>query len=258
MTLRSRLYHGSVVHSRLRPRAHRLSYRLFWMLLDLDELDKAAAQTRLFSHNRFNAFSIHDTDHGDGSEIPLREQVLHLLKSAGLNTTDLRIELLCMPRVLGYQFNPLSVYFCRRQDGSCEAIIYEVHNTFGERHTYLFRTKSEAPYIHSCAKDFYVSPFLDMDMSYSFHVVPPNGTVSVRIEGFDRNGPLIVASLAGHMGPLSDRALFASFFTCPLVTLKAIGTIHWNALLMLLKGFRLRPHPSKRSAPVSPSRRVAT
>src|SRR5690349_9418878 len=137
MSLRSCLYSGSVMHRRLRPRPHRLRFGVFWMLLDLDEIDSLADGLRLFSRNGFNLTSFHARDHGDGSDIPLRQQAERHLRSAGIEPDGGRIELFCMPRILGYGFNPLSVYFCHRADGTLGAILYEVHNTFGERHSYL-------------------------------------------------------------------------------------------------------------------------
>jgi len=138
--MNSTLYVGSVMHRRLRPRRHRLRYRVFWMLLDLDEIERLPRVLRLFSHNRFNAVSFHDADHGDGSATPLRAQVERHLAAAGIALGGGAIRLLCMPRILGYGFNPLSVYFCYQRSGLLAAILYEVHNTFGERHSYLIPT----------------------------------------------------------------------------------------------------------------------
>ena len=144
MSLRSTLYVGSVMHRRLRPRRHRLRYRVFWMLLDLDEIDRLPHIFRLFSRNRFNAVSFHDTDHGDGGATPLRAQVERHLAAAGIALDGGAIRLLCMPRIFGYGFNPLSVYFCYERNGLLAAILYEVHNTFGERHSYLIPTGKSA------------------------------------------------------------------------------------------------------------------
>src|SRR5580658_140903 len=175
MNLRSTLYAGIVTHRRLRPRPHRLRYRVFWMLLDLDEIGRLPRRLRLFSHNRFNALSFFDTDHGDGSGRPLRDQVEGHLRAAGLATDGGAIRLFCMPRIFGYGFNPLSVYFCHRRDGALVALLYEVRNTFGERHSYLIPVgaSDDAVIRQSCDKCFYVSPFLDMSLRYDFRVVPP-------------------------------------------------------------------------------------
>lgn len=243
MTLASSLYVGSVLHRRLRPRRHDLRYRVFWLLVDLAELDRLDARLKLFAHNRRNLFALHDRDYGDGSGRPLADQVGAHLQEAGIEA-DGRILLLTMPRVLGYAFNPLSVYFCHRDDGSLAAILYEVHNTFGERHSYLAPVGDQAsPVQQTSAKTFHVSPFLGMAMRYAFRVTPPGERVAVAIEGRDADGPVIAASLTGERREISDAALLRLVFSHPLLTVKVVAAIHWHALLMLLKGFGINPHP---------------
>jgi DUF1365 family protein len=251
MRLRSTLYAGSVTHRRVRPRPHRLRYRVFWMLLDLDEIEQLPRHLRLFSHNRFNAVSFFDADHGDGSGRPLRAQVEDHLKSARLATDGGPIRLFCMPRLFGYGFNPLSVYFCYQRDGSLAALLYEVHNTFRERHSYLIPVDRDAGVAGApgavieqhCRKGFYVSPFMDMDMSYAFRVAVPDQRVMVAIRAADNDGLLLSA--------VSDAALLRALATHPLLTLKVIGAIHWHALRLLLKGLKLRPRPRAPAAPVT-------
>lgn len=249
MTLSSCLYTGRVVHRRLLPRTHQLRYRVFWMLLDLNEIDGLSKRLRLFSRNRFNLTSFHDSDHGDGSGVPLLAQAQALLQGAGCQADQLTIKLLCMPRILGYGFNPLSVYFCYRVDASLEAIIYEVHNTFGERHSYVMPVRGAAAEIiaQHCPKEFYVSPFLGMDMSYDFRVRPPSAQVEVSIHGKAHDKTVIAASLSGTRHELTDGALIKAFAGHPLLTVKVIAGIHWHALRMILRGFRL--HTRKPVAP---------
>jgi DUF1365 family protein len=253
MTLRSALYVGSVMHRRLRPRPHRLRYRVFWMLLDLDEIERLPQCLRLFAHNRFNALSFHDADHGDGSGTPLREQVDRQLRAAGIETGGGPIRLLCMPRIFGYGFNPLSVYFCYRPDGLLAAVLYEVHNTFGERHGYLIRVEPDAGAVidQHCQKVFYVSPFMDMEMQYAFRVGVPDQRVSVAIDTSDKDGRVLTAALTGRRAALTDAALLRVLATHPAMTLKVIAAIHWQALRMLFEGFKLRPRPRPPSNPVT-------
>ena len=240
----SALYVGSVMHRRLAPRRHRLRYRAFWMLIDLDETAALDARLSLFSRNRFNLFSFHDTDHGDGKSASLRDYVDGLLAGQGIDCGGGRVALLCMPRILGYVFNPLSIYFCHRADGSLAALLYEVRNTFGEMHSYLLPVSGDAPMVHQhCAKEFYVSPFLDMDMTYDFRVAPPGERVSVVVAADDRRGAVLVASLSGERRALSDRVLAAIFVSLPLMTLKVMAAIHWEALKIWWKGMRLYPRP---------------
>jgi DUF1365 family protein len=253
MRLGSALYAGTVMHRRVRPRAHRLRYRVFWMLLDLDEIAALPHSLRLFSHNRFNAVSFFDKDHGDGSGRPLRAQVECHLRAAGIEPDGGPIRLLCMPRVFGYGFNPLSVYFCYQRDGSLAAILYEVHNTFGERHSYLIPVEHAAGAVidQRCQKLFYVSPFMDMAMSYAFRVAVPDQRISVAIQAADRDGLLLVAALSGERRTLNDVALLRVLAAFPLLTLKVVAAIHWHALRLLLKGFRLRRRPNPPDIPVT-------
>jgi len=249
MTTASCLYAGQVVHRRFTPRAHQLRYRVFWMLLDLNDIDNVSKRLRFFSRNRFNLTSFFDTDHGDGGSVTLLLQAQTLLRRAGCQTDQVAIKLLCMPRILGYGFNPLSVYFCFRLDGSLEAIIYEVHNTFGERHSYVMPVRGAMTEIieQHCSKAFYVSPFLGMDMSYGFRVRPPAAQIEVSVQGKEQNKTVIAASLSGTRQELTDRALIKAFASHPLLTMKVVAGIHWHALLMIVRGFRI--HARKSSAP---------
>jgi uncharacterized protein len=247
----SAFYAGTVMHQRLRPRRHRLRYRIFSLLLDLDELDGLAARLRLFSRNRFNLFSFHDHDFGDRGPKPLRAQIERHLAAAGIETPGGAIRLLTMPRVLGYAFNPLSVYFCYRRPDGLAAIVYEVSNTFGERHSYVIPVHGDGAIHQECAKRFFVSPFLDMDMNYLFRVVPPGRRVGIAISGRDAQGPVIVASLFAERAPLSDARLARAFVTYPLLTLKVIAGIHWEALRLWLKGARLRRRPPLPECPIT-------
>ena len=237
----SALYAGTVVHRRTAPRVHALRYRAFWLLLDLDELPALAGRLRLFAHNRAGLFSLYDRDHGDGSATPLRVQVERHLAAAGIDIDGGAIRLLCMPRTLGYGFNPLSVYFCHHRTGALAAILYEVHNTFGERHSYLIPVAPGSSVVRQrCDKRFFVSPFMDMDMRYEFRIVPPAGRVVVGIRAVAAGAAVITASLAAERRDLTDRNLLRAFLTNPALTTKVIAAIHWEALRLVLKGLRLR------------------
>lgn len=238
------LYVGRVMHRRLRPRGHRLCYRVFSLLLDLDAIDGLASRLKLFSRNRFNLFAFFDHDHGARTGEALRLQVEGHLRAAGLESDGGPIRLLTMPRILGYAFNPLSIYFCHRRNGALLAVLYEVSNTFGERHTYLFpATTTHEPIRQKCGKGFYVSPFLDMELTYDFRLVPPAERFSVSITASDAHGPILAAVHAADRRPLSDAALLRAFLTTPLLTLKVIAGIHWEALRIWLKGVGLRDRP---------------
>jgi DUF1365 family protein len=222
------------------------------LLLDLDEIDEIAAQLAVFSRNRFNLFSFYDADHGSGTG-RLRTHLEHHLAEAGIDIGGGSIRLLAMPRLLGYVFNPLSVFFCHRRDGSLAALLYEVHNTFGERHSYLIGVPSSGadPIKQQCNKRFHVSPFLAMNMRYDFTVVQPGRQTAIAVRGSDAAGTIIVATLSGTRRPLSDRQLLRVFATYPLATLKVTLGIHWEALRLWLKGIRLHEHPAPPDEPVT-------
>jgi DUF1365 family protein len=255
MITHSALYVGQVMHQRLRPRRHRLSYRLYMLLLDLDEVDACAARLRLFSRGSWNLFSFHDADHGAGTAEPLRAQVERHLHGAGLAGAGGAIRLLTMPRVLGFAFNPISVYFCYRADGELAATLYEVNNTFGQRHSYLLPVAvGTGPAIRqTVCKRFHVSPFMGMDMDYAFRVVPPAAApaLGLGIIGSDAAGAVITAVLTARRRELTDAALLRAFFAVPLVTLKVVAGIGWEALKLWLKGVRWRPRPAPPSEAIT-------
>jgi DUF1365 family protein len=231
-----------VVHQRFTPRRHRLRYRLAQMLFDLD----AMPALRLFSHNGFNLVSFHDRDHLDGSGDGLRTQVDRLLNAAGLRPDGGGIRLLCMPRILGHAFNPISVFFCHRRDGALMALLYEVNNTFGQRHVYLIPVEDAgaATIRQQCDKAFYVSPFMRMDMRYAFRVVPPGATTALVVHGDDADGRVLTASFVGRRRDLSDAALAGMVLRHGLLSLKVLGAIHWEAAKLWLKGLRIQPRPA--------------
>ena len=240
----SGLYPGLVVHQRLRPRRHRLRYRIFQVLLDLDELEGLDRRLRLFAHNRPALVGFHDRDHGPGDGQPLRPYLEAQLSRAGIDLDGGAIRLLCMPRVLGQVFNPLSLYFCHHRSGRLEAILYEVNNTFGERHSYLIPVEGAGEVVRqACDKGFYVSPFQEMAMRYKFTVRPPTDDLFVGIDSSDSEGPMLHATFTARRSELSDRAILKAFLGAPLLMLKVLAGIHVEALRTWLKGGRFHARP---------------
>lgn len=248
--LTSALYFGAVMHHRLIPFRHRFRYRVFSLWLDLDELTGPLKRLALLKHNRFALFSFHDRDHGprDGSD--LRPWVEARLAESGLDLSGGAIRLLCFPRLLGYVFNPLSVYFCYDRDETLRALVYEVKNTLGDQHSYTLevpanRNTGEA-IAQTCDKRFYVSPFIGMTSTYRFRVKEPGEHLSLLIRQSVPEGEQLVATLHGNRRPLTDAGLLAAFLRYPLMTVKVIGAIHWEALRLWLKGARYysRPRPA--------------
>ena len=234
------IYRGLVTHRRLRPKPHALRYRVFQLLLDLDKAPQV--RSRLFGYDRSALLSFRERDHGDGSGTPLRTQIARRLAAAGIEAGG-PVRVLCMPRVLGYVFNPLSIYFCHRPDGRLAAIVHEVTSTFGERHFYVLPAGAGPRVEQSCAKRLHVSPFMDMDLAYDFAIEPPDERVAVGIHVRDGEGLLLTAGFTGERRPFTDAELLKAWLAHPLLTLGVIAAIHWEALRLWLKGMRYRPRP---------------
>jgi uncharacterized protein len=236
------LYFGDVMHARLKPMGHRFSYRVMSLLIDLDRLDEADRQSLLFGVNRAALYSFHEADHGQRDGSSLRAHAQGCAAEHGIDLAGGKVLLLCYPRLLGFTFNPLSVYFCHRADGELALVIYEVRNTFGDIHCYVLPVKpgeiSAAGIRQQQDKQFYVSPFVEMAMRYHFRILPPGENVRLRILETDSEGPLLAATFNGRRRALTTAALLRSFAALPLVTLKIVAAIHWEALRLWLKGAR--------------------
>jgi uncharacterized protein len=241
------LYDGQVMHARMKPKAHRFTYQVYSLVIDIGRLNEAAEMSRFFSVGGFNLLSFRESDHGPGDGSPLLPYARSLLRDAGLAEIPARILLLCYPRVLGYTFNPIAVYFAYGADGQLIGMIYEVRNTFGEMHTYVAPVAdgelSEAGLRQQRSKLFYVSPFMDMAMTYRFRVRPPSGDVALRILETDATGPILSASFIGCHTNLTNRSVLAAFFRIPFMTLKVVGGIHWEAMKLWFKGVRFVSRP---------------
>jgi uncharacterized protein len=249
---RSALFLGTVMHRRVRPVEHRLSYRVFSLLVDLDELPALDRRLRLFSYNRPGLLSFHDRDHGPGDGTPLKPWVRRQLHAAGI-AADGAVRILCFPRVLGYVFNPLCVWFCHRADDTLAAVLYEVNNTFSQRHFYLIPAAAsrDGTVRQRCAKAFYVSPFMDMATDYEFRIRPPDLSVAISVRQTDAAGAVFYASHTARREPLTDRALIKAYLGHPLMTFKVIAGIHWEAFKLWRKGMRVRPRPPEPERSVS-------
>ena len=243
----ARLYVGEVMHRRFFPVRYRFAYRVFSLLLDIDRIDEAARATAVFSHNRFNLLSFHDADHGPRDGSPLRPWLDRTLARFGIDLEGGRVELLCFPRVLGYVFNPLSVWYCRHRDGSLRAVLLEVANTFGERHGYLLHENGQPmawPVRQARAKCFHVSPFVGMNADYRFRLGEPGARLEVGIRELEDHRPMLLAAQIGRAQPFTSPALLRALLGIPLLTLKVMVMIHWQALKIWLRGATFFPKPT--------------
>lgn len=256
---RSCIYRGEVLHHRLQPRQHRFTYKVTAWLLDLEELPRLHKTLRGFSWNRFNLIAFNESDYGDGSGFQLTEYLNKILQKEGFEKPH-RISLLCYPRYLGYVFNPLSTYFCYDQQDNVFAIVYEVSNTFGERHSYILAANKQIDadqgietnqtrftINQAIEKTFYVSPFNPESGQYQFQIVPPDEHVSIAITQSDDQGNLMQANFNGKQVQLRAFTPVYEFMKAPLMTLKVIVAIHWEAARLWLKGLRpyTRPKTTK-------------
>jgi uncharacterized protein len=242
------LYRADVMHARLKPFGHRFNYKVFNILIDIADLNAATKQATLFSVNRFNLLSFYEGDHTGNDAEKLKTYIDNLLLDAGLSEPPSRVLLLCYPRVLGFVFNPISVYFCYGQNETLIACIYEVRNTFGQRHTYVAKVEagelSDAGLRQTRTKLFHVSPFVGMEAAYDFRVLPPGEKVRVRILETENGEPLLSATIIGNQKPLNSIGILTECIRAPLMTLKVVAGIHYEALKLWLKGARYHSIPA--------------
>ena len=241
-----RLLVGEVMHRRFFPVRYRFAYRVFGLLLDLDRIGETARGLRWFSHNRFNLLSFHDRDHGAGDGTPLRDWLLAQIARLGLDLDLGRVEIQCMPRVLGYGFNPMTPWYCYAPGGDLVAILCEVHNTFGERHGYLLHDEGRPlawPVRQSRAKCFHVSPFVGMQADYRFRFTEAGDERGIVIHEYEGDRLMLIATQRGTLRPLTDGNLLRSAATIPFLTLKVVVMIHWHALKIWLGGATFFPKP---------------
>ena len=250
------VYAGHVMHMRLRPRAHRFRYGVYTFLLDLDRLAETDARLRLFAVDRRAPFAHWNRDHGPRDGSPLRPWVEARLAEHGRPRPH-AIRLLAMPRVLGFAFNPLSVYFCEDAEGRLESLVYEVKNTFGDQVAYVVDASGEGVRRHRQGKAMFVSPFIGMDQTYRFDVAEPGARLALRIKQGDAEGDLLIATQSGARRTLSDRTLAGLLLSRPFNTFKVIAGIHWEALRLALKRAPFRRYPGAEAAHAPPHQEAA-
>lgn len=245
------LYIGAVVHRRMQPVTHKLRYSVFAVLFECDRLESLGQRLRLFSYNRFNLFSLYDRDHGDGTK--LEGYLKRVATSAGKAGEVSRFVMLCYPRILGYVFNPLTVYFGLDANSRVRLVIYEVNNTFSERMSYVLPAEPDenGMIAQRCRKRLRVSPFNDDTGTYSFHVSSPDEGLVVGVALRDETGPLLNAYFRGRRTVLSDSTLLAALARTGWMTVKVIAGIHFEAARLWLKGLRLRPRPERPETDIS-------
>ena len=234
------IYNGSVIHKRFKPKEHFFKYKVFSLFIDLSELNELDNNLKFFSLNKFNLISFYEKDHGERDGSSLLRWVKSNLSNNNISTEKIKIKLLCYPRIFGYVFNPLSVFFVYDKNEKLVSILYEVKNTFGEQHTYVFRVDNENNLIqNNCSKKFHVSPFIQMDCNYFFKILKPGERLSIIIDQYDPSGKILFASQDGKKANLTGKELIKSYLKHPLMTFKIISAIHFEAFKLWIKGIKL-------------------
>ena len=239
MIKNSFIYSGNVVHKRFKPKVHYFKYKVFSLLIDLSEIESMEKNLKIFSFNKFNIISFYNKDHGarDGSSI--KDWVINNLKKNNIDTNDIKIKLLCYPRIFGYVFNPLSVFYIYDKNLNLISILYEVKNTFGEQHTYIFKVTKDSNLIqNNCSKKFHVSPFIEMNCNYFFRLLKPGNKISVIIDQYDSEDKILYASQDGIRSDFNTKHLIKSYLKHPIMTFKIIVAIHYEAFKLWAKGIK--------------------
>ena len=233
------IYNGSVIHKRFKPKEHFFKYKVFSLFIDLSELNELNDKLKFFSLNKFNLISFYEKDHGERDGSSLINWVKLNLNINNISTENIKIKLLCYPRILGYVFNPLSIFFIYDNNENLISILYEVKNTFGEQHTYVFKVEGENKSIqNNCSKKFHVSPFIEMNCNYFFRILHPGENLSVIIDQHDQEGKILFASQDGKRSDLTSKNLMNSYLKHPLMTFKIILAIHFEAFKLWIKGIK--------------------
>ena len=253
MALNNALLTAQIAHARTRPKRNAFRYGAYYLCFSLKDLS-ALGKLTLLSLNRFNLFSFHERDHG-GLEQNGESWIRHILAEFQLQIADGDIVLLTMPRLLGHVFNPVSFWFCFDKENRLRAVVSEVNNTFGERHSYLCAHADHRPINAddklSAKKLFHVSPFIPVSGHYEFRFAYGEEKIGVWINLHDEKGLLLTTSLTGKRQPLTSINLLKHFLRYPLVTFKVIFLIHYQALRLLIKGVRYIPKPAPPTSEVS-------
>ena len=237
--INSAIYNGQVIHKRFKPKVHYFRYNVFSLLIDLSELENIDKEISFFSLNKFNLISFYEKDHGERDGSSLINWVNKNLEKNNIPTQDIKIKILCYPRILGFVFNPLSVFYVYNLQNKLISILYEVKNTFGEQHTYIFKiTKDENLVQNKCAKKFHVSPFIEMDCNYFFRLLKPGDKISVIIDQYDKEDKILFASQDGIRTDFNSKELIKSYLKHPLMTFKIIIAIHYEAFKLWIKGIK--------------------
>lgn len=242
--MNSCLYKARVMHHRLEPKKHRFQYDVFLFYLDLDELATLARNLKFMSLNRFNLFNFRDKDHlrfprqAPDEQLPVKQQIINYLRAEGLEQEPARIMLVTNLATLGHQFNPVSFYYCFDENDQPVAAVVEICNTFREMKPFFLGNNRLQGGVYQLRqqKNFYVSPFIDHDVFFDFTLSVPGEQLNIRIDDYSKDDRrFFISTLTGDRKPLTDANLLRYFFSFPLITIKVLAMIHWQAFRLWLK-----------------------
>lgn len=245
--MKSCIYKGRVKHQRFKTCFHEFTYSLFMMYVDLDELPKIFKPYSLWSVNTPGIASFRREDHYGDPQDTLSDSIRTLIHEKTGHQTTGPIRLLTHFRYFGYIFNPLSLYFCYDEsDSIVEHVVAEVMNTpWKEQHCYVLSNsqKNTSSFTSAHHKEFHVSPFMNLDMEYRWEVQIPNNNLQVQIENWQKDKKIFDAVINLQKTEFSSKNLKRVLLEFPLMTLKVVSAIHFEALKLWLKGVAYVPHP---------------
>jgi DUF1365 family protein len=250
MKLTSSIYSAKVMHHRLAPKKHSFWYTIYLFYIDLDELEILDKKLRWFSYNRFNLFNFRDKDHVQfPKENPdqtktVKQQISTYLKSHNVEIGNGKIKLLTNLSVLGYNFNPVSFYFCFDENENPLCAVAEISNTYHEMKMFFFGKEDlhNNTFRQKVEKLFYVSPFIDLDTFFDFKLSIPTQKLDIRIDDYDKKGErFFLSTLNGERKVLSNANMLRYFLSIPLIPLQVMGLIHWQAFKLWIKKIKYHP-----------------
>ncbi len=252
----SALYVGKLRHRRFSPRLHTFSYPVYMAFLDIERLAELMRVSPFAGYNRWNWTSYHERDHFGDPRTALRERLACDAERCGVTLPDGPIFLLTHLRYLGYVFNPVSFYYCYDRGGQLQLMVAEVNSTFGERHNYWLAASNERPAAaakrYTTAKQMHVSPFMDMRLTYDWIFTPPGERLVAHMNTLSEGNAFFDATLQLERRPWERREMHRVLAAYPLMTLRVIGAIHWEALRLWLKQVPVFTHPAKLAGPHEP------
>ena len=246
----SAIYFGTVRHRRFRPVAHSFRYDVFMAFMDIDRMEELTGISKFLSYNRLNWATYDERDHFGDPNRTLRQRLQRDAAAQGVSLPDGPIFLLTHLRYLGYNFNPVSFFYCYDQQERLQMVLAEVNSTFGESHNYWLSQDSELPSPNAKryrrAKAIHVSPFMSMKLDYTFTFTAPGSKLVAHMDTIEDGNPFFDATLNLERSPWSAASLHRALLTHPWMTAKVIAAFHWEALRLYLKKVPVFMHPRRR------------